>query len=221
MILLKFLKQQNWWYAIPCVVLLYLFQYMFLGLGWNLIFATCFLVCYSLKYANKQDNLFIDQLKLGFYFLYFTSILLLQNHKELNRIVRLSFPMILFFLYFYTLLIFYKREMEKQAKPIKNIYWISVFILQTMIMLSIGIWAITQKVEADKQKELALIERNESIRQKRLADFSKEQAIKWEKLYLRQEELAEISKKEALEYKKFALESRELYEKERMSKHKK
>jgi len=112
MIVLKFLKQQNWWYVLLCIIFLILFQYVYINLAWSLAFATAFLIFYSLKFANKQDNLLIDQLKLAFYFLYFTSVLLFTDSRFNQEIIQTLFYFILFSLYSLTIVFFYKKETE-------------------------------------------------------------------------------------------------------------
>jgi hypothetical protein len=176
MIFIKFLKQQNWWYVVPCVIFLWLFQSTYHGVGWSLFFATAFLICYSLKFAEKQGNLFIDQLKLVFYFLCFTTVFIYSDSWDMHRTIVMSFPVVGFYLYFYTLLLYYKREMENQGKIVKRAFWLPILLIQSFFMIGIGIWATTQKVEADKQKELAKMETRKAIE-------AKQEAEKYQELY--------------------------------------
>lgn len=154
MIVFKFLRQQDWKYAIPCILLLALFLdfytpgwldnyiYSHNYSAWKLGFATVFLVCYSLKFAGKYNNLFIDRFKLVFYFVFFTIALLFPN-TNLGIIAFYFCPWILFFLYLYSILIFYKNEMEEQGKQLKNFHLRVVTIFLTIIILMSIIWAIT------------------------------------------------------------------------------
>ena len=103
--------------------------------------------------------------------------------------------------------------MEQEGKTIKKSYWLIILITQTILLLGIVLWAITQKVEADKQKVMSLHAQKEASlsiqkgqeakteveKQKALADIAKAEALE-------QKALAEAAKTEALKYK-------ELYEK--------
>ncbi len=172
MIFIKFLKQQNWWLAMSCILFLWLFQYIYIGVEWALFFATAFLILYSFKFAGKHSNLFIDRLKLAVYFLYFTARFMFRG-DDIEWIVYMLFPYAGFYLYFYTILLFYKREMEEQGKTIRRSIWWVIIVVQTFLFFGIIIWAFTQKVEADKQKELANIAKGEAMKSKKEAEEAK------------------------------------------------
>ncbi len=166
MFLIRFFKQQDWRYAIPCLIFLGLFtHYIDLGsieflrnhdLALHFICATGFLICYSLKFARKHNNLLIDQLKMIFYFLFFTTYILFSEDNYIGRAIEMLLPVFLFYLYFYSLLIFYNEQMEAQGKSIRKPVWLIVIIIQSIVVLGVIVWSITQKVEAEKQKVLAM-----------------------------------------------------------------
>ncbi|HVD97877.1 MAG TPA: hypothetical protein VNB90_06705 [Cytophagaceae bacterium] len=165
MILIRFFKQQSWKYAVPCILFLLLFldisipwTNFFIGKyyeAWHLLFATAFLICYSLKFAEKYNNLVIDRLKLFFYFLFFTAFLLAPGRSFRSLVVE-CFPWFVFYLYFYSILVLHQQEMQAQGKTTKRSSWLIITIVQSVLILSIAVWAITQKVEAEKQKEQAV-----------------------------------------------------------------
>jgi hypothetical protein len=204
MILLRFFKQQNWWYVLSCILFLSLFNYYGkFSLGWEFFFATAFLISYSLKFAEKQNLNLIDFLKLFFYFIYITLCILEPNSGDRDTINN-SFPSFIFFLYCYSILYKYKQEMEEQNKNIRKPYLFIIIGIQLILLLGIGVWAVTQKVEADKQKSLALqaqriaaesdhkaaqakesilTAQNECVKQKLNADQAKAEALKYQQLY--------------------------------------
>ena len=182
MILLRFFKQQNWWYTIPSFIFLLSFIHIRTTLAESFIFATGFLICYSLKFAGKHNNEFIDRLKLFFYFLYFTCSILIVDSFDLWFIEQ-AFPWFIFYLYFYTILVFYKRDMEEKDKNIKKSFWFTVVILQTVGILLIILWAITQKVEVDKQKTLALEAQRMAVESAHKAEQAREETLKYQQLY--------------------------------------
>jgi hypothetical protein len=181
----KFLKQQDWKYAILCIFFLGCFTdhidllpnniFHEYYLAWYLSSATGFLIFYSFKFAGKHNNLLIDQLKLVVYFLYFTVYLLFLNDHYRYAIAGIFFS-ILFYLYFYTVLNFYIAEMEEKGKSIRKSLLYMIVVITTVFSLGIIIWGITQKVEAEKQKVLALRAKSE-------AEKAKEEAERYKNLY--------------------------------------
>ncbi len=200
MILLRFLKQQNWWYAVPCTIFLFSFLYAYTNLIELFIYATGFLICYSLKFAGKHNNEFIDRLKLFFYFLYFTCSILFVDYYYIWGFIQIAFPWFIFYLYFYTILIFYKRDMEEKDKNIKKSFWLTVVISQTLGILLVVVWAITQKVEADKQKVLAIEAQRIAAESAHKAEQAKENSLNAQEESLKQKLIAEQAKTEALKY---------------------
>lgn len=213
MILWKFLKEQNWKYAILCIIFfscfigyidLYSLQTVRInGMVIRFICATGFLICYSLKFAQKYNNLFIDRLKLVFYFFYFTVYILLVKEGERDIMAGLQYalPFFLFYLYFYTALLYYKRQMEEQGKSSRKSLYLLIIVVQSILFLGIAVWAITQKVEAEKQKVLALAAKVEAEKIKEEAKKIKERAMETEQKYRTQigsaYEEAEIAKRQA------------------------
>ncbi len=171
MIFLKFFKQQDWRYALPCIVFLLAFtEHIDLGsialirqhsLAWLFVCATGFLVCYSFKFSRKENNLLIDQLKIVFYFLYFTFNILFYEDRDLRNSMQWPLPGFLFYLYFYTLILYYMKE---TGNTIRRSIWFGIVLIQSNIILGLAIWAITQKIEADKQKVVALKAKEEAIK---------------------------------------------------------
>ena len=111
--------------------------------------------------------------------------------------------------------------MEEKGKTIKKGLWLSIIIAQSILILGIAIWAITQKVEAEKQKVLALQNINQGeLKYQKIALESKDELEELKKLMVSEKnktistveeietlkKLSEASKIEAVKY-------RDLYEK--------
>jgi hypothetical protein len=56
--------------------------------------------------------------------------------------------------------------MDLKGKGNNGPKWLIIVSIQTVFMLFVCIWAITQKVEADKQKELAKLETEKAVMEK-------------------------------------------------------
>jgi FlaA1/EpsC-like NDP-sugar epimerase len=164
MIIINYLKQQNWWLAIPCFFFLWAFNSSLHSSGLSLLFAFSFMVCYSIKYAYKNNNKLIDLIKLLFYFIYFTTLLLTFNYfKDYHNrmLLIMAMPSLLFFIYHINFILHIKNYYmnDSSKKRISN-FLIGFLIVQSIMTIGVGIWAITQKVEADKQKVLAMEAKN-------------------------------------------------------------
>jgi hypothetical protein len=193
MILFRYLKQQNWWYAIACAVTLYLFYFFYTtSLALDFLFATVFIIAYSFKFGGKYNNELIDKFKLLYYFLFFTGCILGHEFELLQIITIESFPIVVFFLYSYSILIFYQREMEQKDKKVRTSTWLIIMVAQTILLIGIVIWAITQKVEADKQKFLTQYEIGKAEEAKYELMKANEEALKYQELY--QELLKQVEK---------------------------
>jgi hypothetical protein len=73
--------------------------------------------------------------------------------------------------------------MEEKDKNIKKSFWFTVVILQTVGILLIILWAITQKVEVDKQKTLALEAQRMAVESAHKAEQAREETLKYQQLY--------------------------------------
>ena len=83
-----------------------------------------------------------------------------------------------------------------------------ILALAAIMSIGIGIWAITQKVEADKQKELAVVAQKDALKQKEEADRQKEKAVLAQKEAEEQKVLALRAKDEAVKAQKIAEEQK-------------
>ncbi len=92
--------------------------------------------------------------------------------------------------------------MEKKGTTIKKPYWLIIIFIQTILMAGIAIWAITQKVEAEKQKILAFTAKEEAVKNIHLASIEKDEKAKAKAEIEKQILIAEQAKAEALVYKK-------------------
>jgi len=197
MIVFKYLKQQNWWYAIPCMALILLFNFFIDSLALSFLFATGFLICYSFKFANKYNNEWIDKLKLTYYFLYFTICILGSQTETIQFIAIYSFPIFIYFLYFYSTLLFYRQEMENSNQKTSNKPWIVIVVVQSVLLIGIVIWSITQKVEADKQKTLAIMAKDELVKSQRITEEAKIAAEQAKIEAIKEKENSERAKEES------------------------
>lgn len=136
MILLKFLRQQDWKYAISCIIFFLLFHFIN-NLAASFFFVAAFMICYSLKFAGKYNNLFIDQLKLVYYFLYFTLYYIAIDSPQAMSILMTTAPWAAVYLYGYSIFDLYRREQqEKGAGDLRR--WGLV-----VLPLHIFVWAST------------------------------------------------------------------------------
>ncbi len=98
-----------------------------------------------------------------------------------------------------------KMDLKGKDNSIRK--WVVIVSIQTVFMLFICIWAITQKVEVDKQKDLAVM--------------AKEFALKAQKEAEEQKKLADIAKALAMDEHQEALKYKDLYELEKLLNQKK
>ncbi len=103
-----------------------------------------------------------------------------------------------------------------QKRTLKRTRLVALFMAFLAIMaIGVVIWAITQKVEAEKQKVLAQNEKEKAVlaqkeaeKQKALALIAKEDAVKAQKVAEEQKTLAEIAKEDAVKAQKVAEEQK-------------
>jgi hypothetical protein len=99
--------------------------------------------------------------------------------------------------------------MERKKKT--NTFWIIVVVFQSILILFVTLWAITQKVEADKQTDYALIAQKAAMESERkakeserLALMAKDEAEKAMEEAFLQKKLADIAKEEAIKQKELS-----------------
>ncbi|HSZ24119.1 MAG TPA: hypothetical protein VK766_00270 [Cytophagaceae bacterium] len=97
-----------------------------------------------------------------------------------------------------------------QKRTLRRTRLIALILAFAAIMsIGIGIWAITQKVEADKQKDLALIAKNDAEKAQKEAEKQKLLAKESERLALIAKDDAVKAQMEAEAQKKIALQAKE------------
>jgi hypothetical protein len=99
--------------------------------------------------------------------------------------------------------------MERKKKT--NTFWIIAVVFQSVLIVAITLWAITQKVEADKQRYLSILAQQEAMKArkdaeeaKRMAEMAKDEALKQRELNEQQKKIAEMAKEEALKQKELS-----------------
>lgn len=80
--------------------------------------------------------------------------------------------------------------MEEKRKTVKKTLWLAIVLIQTILLIGISIWAITQKVEAEKQlsltiaaKKEALLAKKECIQVKQFSEELKKENLNYKVLY--------------------------------------